>query len=341
MNRNSQAIVNELQRTVDQTIASLLGSTQPERAIILDVPDYPNVGDPAIFIGELTTLRRVAPATKLHALSPRSYESSADEEIERSDIIFLQGGGNFGDIWPRHQDFRNTILSRFAHKRIIHFPQSFYFKSEEALQTSQRVIAKAKNLSILARDNKGLDFIQRNFDCHTALCPDMVFGIGPLVAPEPTLDVSCLLRTDQEVLKPKTEAISEILTSSGLSFQINDWTENGRYLERVHGVIRVGRNAGIPPKSIARHGLPLYEMYAKSRLRFGLRLLGLGRQVVTDRLHGHILSTLIGRPQFVFDSLDGKVRAFHDTWLAGRGVATFLDDIADFDERLRAQSEAA
>ena len=50
---------------------------------------------------------------------------------------------------------------------------------------------------------------------------------------------------------------------------------------------------------------------------------------MTDRLHGMILSTLLGRPTVVFDSLDGKVKAFHRTWLANLPGSRFIDDVAE------------
>lgn len=46
----------------------------------------------------------------------------------------------------------------------------------------------------------------------------------------------------------------------------------------------------------------------------GFKLLGSARFVVTDRLHGHILSTLIGVPHVLLDSKLGKNLNLHDTW---------------------------
>lgn len=46
----------------------------------------------------------------------------------------------------------------------------------------------------------------------------------------------------------------------------------------------------------------------------GFELLGSARFVITDRLHGHILSTLIGVPHVLLDSKLGKNLNLHDTW---------------------------
>lgn len=46
----------------------------------------------------------------------------------------------------------------------------------------------------------------------------------------------------------------------------------------------------------------------------GFELLGSARFVITDRLHGHILSTLIGVPHVLLDSKLGKNLNLHNTW---------------------------
>jgi exopolysaccharide biosynthesis predicted pyruvyltransferase EpsI len=46
----------------------------------------------------------------------------------------------------------------------------------------------------------------------------------------------------------------------------------------------------------------------------GFRLHGEAELVVTDKLHGHIISTLIGVPHILLNSKLGKNLAYHDTW---------------------------
>lgn len=46
----------------------------------------------------------------------------------------------------------------------------------------------------------------------------------------------------------------------------------------------------------------------------GFELLGSAHFVITDRLHGHILSTVIGVPHVLMDSKLGKNLNFHNTW---------------------------
>lgn len=46
----------------------------------------------------------------------------------------------------------------------------------------------------------------------------------------------------------------------------------------------------------------------------GFRIIGRSEFVITDRLHGHILSTIVGTPHVLLDSKLGKNLALHDTW---------------------------
>jgi pyruvyl transferase EpsO len=69
---------------------------------------------------------------------------------------------------------------------------------------------------------------------------------------------------------------------------------------------------------------------AQHRLARGLEILASGRHVVTDRLHGHILSLLLSVPHFVLDNSYNKNGAFFETWISGYANATFGDSIGAF-----------
>jgi pyruvyl transferase EpsO len=55
-------------------------------------------------------------------------------------------------------------------------------------------------------------------------------------------------------------------------------------------------------------------MVARARLKTGTELLSKGRTVITDRLHGHILCTLLDIPHVVIDNSYGKISGFAKAW---------------------------
>jgi len=309
----------------------------PERICILDVPDYPNVGDPAILLGELKFFRNHFPNARMTLVSHRQYSETVDREIEAADILFLHGGGSFGDIWPAHHSFRLKMLSKFSHRDIIQLPQSLHFTDKYSLEETKHSISKVKRFELIVRDQKAYDFASQNFDCDVHLAPDMAFALGPLVAAEAAVDLLCLMRTDKESVTDSSRKIIEVIENSGQSFEIVDWMQNRQNIERIHDLTRKLSKYGLSRRLIARHGISLYEAYATSRLRFGVALLSRGKTVVTDRLHGHIISTLLNKDQLVLDSLDGKVRLFNQTWLSKFGKARFVSGPEELGDLLQSK----
>jgi exopolysaccharide biosynthesis predicted pyruvyltransferase EpsI len=56
------------------------------------------------------------------------------------------------------------------------------------------------------------------------------------------------------------------------------------------------------------------------------RFLSQGRAVVTDRLHGHILSLLLDLPHVVLDNRIGKLRSYYETWTSRCRRSVWADD---------------
>jgi pyruvyl transferase EpsO len=64
------------------------------------------------------------------------------------------------------------------------------------------------------------------------------------------------------------------------------------------------------------------------RLARGIALLASARTVITDRLHGHILSFLLGLPHVVLDNSYGKTSGFMKAW-GTRAGSTYTADTVD------------
>ena len=230
------------------------------------------------------------------------------ELLERcpSGPIFIHGGGNFGDIWPHHQSFRNRLLELTRGRQLIQLPQSIHFSSPEKLDEAARLIEAHGAFTLLVRDKESFELAQRHFQCKTILCPDMAFFIGPIPRPQRAeVDVLCLLRTD-------IERVEMNLGDLGSNVRVADWLEGPKpelHLARAWGV--AGAVAAHGPQA-ARFGA--FRAAAEMRVRRGTRLLSSGRAVVTDRLHTHILSVLLSLPHAVRDNSYGKVGRFISCW---------------------------
>lgn len=327
--RTSEDLRIALRDRIKEVLLPLI-SGRGERIHLIDPPDHPNVGDCAILLGELDFFKRELPDSKVGFHDWSTYSRSSDRHIERGSVLLMHGGGNFGDIWPHHHQFRLEILRRFPKRPTIQLAQSIHFDSPKALQETRDAIAAHSDFTLLARDTKSEAFARANFDCHVALCPDMAFAMDRIVRKPATVDAFCLLRTDKEAVAPH-EGIKKQLNQMGLSAEAGDWMDDPRTAERLWDRLysKLTRKFPAAYPLLAPLAFTARRRYAEARLRVGIDLLSRGRIVVTDRLHAHILSTLLGIPNVVFRSFDAKAAAFYDTWTHAAPICRLADDPSD------------
>jgi exopolysaccharide biosynthesis predicted pyruvyltransferase EpsI len=299
---------------IDSIICPLVDG-KSEHICIIDPPGHPNVGDSAILLGELNFISKNFPNAQVSYYDIATYSSEADRFIEDATIIMMHGGGNFGDLWPDHHALRMKIFERFAHKTIVQFPQSVHFDDEAVLRATNSVIRKHQDLTLLVRDLKSLDLAKKHFECNALLSPDMAFAMQPLRRSAPTVDYLCLFRTDKEALIDQ-RSVCAALRDGNVSVDVYDWliqprNNTIRLEERLKKITRVRPAVTAPLRSLM---MSLRQRYARQRLTYGVSLLSKGSAVVTDRLHAHILCCMLNIPNFIFDSYDGKISAFHATW---------------------------
>ena len=315
------ALIAELKDSIHACLGDYIRDDEP--VAILDFPDIRNCGDSAIWLGEMAYLRDRH--GKRPAYVSRTHDFSA-QELERvmpSGPIFIHGGGNFGDLWGVHQDFRERVLELFPQRQVIQFPQSIHYKSPQRVEQSARQIGRHKNFVLLVRDEESRHFAEKHFDCQVRLCPDMAFCIGAIEPAAPELPVLAMLRADLE------QAV-DVDRSAYPDIPKEDWiTESAR---RVRVAKALGAASALLQLKPAEMRLRKLDAAAHNRFRRGIRQISRGRAIVTDRLHVHICSLLLGRPHAVLDNNYGKLRRFMSAFSGGTDLsykaASFDDGIA-------------
>jgi pyruvyl transferase EpsO len=291
-----------------EQIHEQLGPLLPDGPYALvDFPDHSNVGDSAIYLGEIAYFRKYLGRDPAYSCSFQRFDHDQLKRYLPRGPIFIHGGGNFGDIWDHHHNFRLEILQAFPDRQIIQLPQSIHFSSEERLRETARSIATHGNFVLMVRDTPSFELARRCFDCEVRLSPDMAFCIGPakrIGAPE--FDTLYLLRTDSERVGGDTYRPRD-------GEALADWIEDELFalrLAKLGGLVKGGLTA--PFSHAARNFF--YEEAAWSRFRRGVRLLSKADAIVTDRLHSHIISLLLGIPHAVLDNSYGKLSRFMHAW---------------------------
>lgn len=129
-------------------------------------------------------------------------------------------------------------------------------------------------------------------------------------------DVLFLLRDDQETIVTDAKQIipheTGLLSLAGLATNVSyrrvDWNRL-----KTPGVEDEGSR----------------DQVAWHKAMHGFRILASARFLVTDRLHGHILATILGIPHVLIDSKLGKNLAFHDTWTRDCNCVRVATSIAE------------
>ena len=277
---------------------------------LLDVPYYTNIGDTLIWEGTRDFLASVPFKCK----GMYSIETFVFPEIPESDIILLQGGGNFGDVWIRHQVFREKVLEHYPKNRCIVLPQTVYYEKEENLRHSIEVFSRHKRLTVCARDKVSFDFLKANFTNEILLVPDMAFCIDirkhldpfRLEQSKPGLLVK---RVDKELGRP--DSLKEVEGMDGIV--VSDWPtiENGNaFPDRT--LLKLLRRLPRSRRLLDIYARCFYRWYL---IRTGVRFLSPYEKIYTTRLHAAILGILLGKDVVVFDNSYGKNRQFYETWL--------------------------
>lgn len=299
--------VHRLGAEIDRRLHDLLPHGTP--FALLDYPDYANAGDNAIYLGTTRFFARAG----LHptfACIPARTDWAALERAIGNGPIFLNGGGNFGDLYDWAQDYREEVLRRFPGRPVIQLPQTIHFRSPARIDQAARAIERHAAFVLCVRDKPSLTLARRHFGCEVRLCPDMAFAIGPMARGAARQRLLMLLRDDAEAVAGNAAARAAIPDDSVLA----DWADDPLGFHA-----RTRRRALTWALLAARHGrgaarARILQAVAAARVRRGTALLSTGRAVVTDRLHGHILCTLLGIRHVFLDNNYGKIAAFSDTW---------------------------
>lgn len=289
--------VAQLRGEIDSRIGPLVDDRP---YALVDFPNYPNVGDSAIWLGAKSFLSRAGEPNRVAMMG----------EFDGFDFdgpIWIIGGGNFGDLWPRHQDYREGLLERFPGRQIIQLPQSIHYDDLANVDRTARAIERHGAFVLCVRDEASRAFAERHFDCRVILAPDMALYLGDLTRRgRPRCPVLALARDDKERAGAEPHDF-------GRGVETVDWLSEPFGLSQDF----VGSRTRKADRLREDLKVRFYDVLAASRLRYGQSLLSRGEVVATDRLHAHLLALLMGIPHVVADNSTGKISGLMSVWTGG------------------------
>lgn len=294
--------MREIRNKLDEIVRAI----PVDRPVIyLDYPVHLNFGDILIMLGTERFFAdhayQVAKRASVYNCTARTFEP-----LKKGATIVLHGGGNFGDLYPIHQRFREDVVTRYRDKKIVLLPQSVHFDSKEALETSARIFRQHPDLTLFVRDAESLELVKDRFTDKAFLMPDMAHSLQwpEPVKPGPTGDTLYLVRRDIEA------------TGQGRQPERSyDWIDFIPSLDRkVFGLIlrlhrleaRLGRPLG------AQQAWYAYCHRLAHRME---RLFAPYGTIWTSRLHGMIFSSLLHKQVVYTDNSYGKLSRYATLWL--------------------------
>ncbi len=341
-----------LSSTLTAALAPLAATLPPGRpCALLDYPSYPNLGDHLIWLGSLLYLRDRG-CRLVYTASALNFDPAQLEQVLPAGApILLNGGGNFGNLWPRYQQFREQIVARYPHHPIILLPQTLYFTDPVPLQRAAAVFNRHPQLTLCLRDRRSLAIAQTHFSaCQLLLAPDMAFQLAghPGFEPNPSPHAQGLLylcRQDRE--QPETVALDlpQLTIADWPSFDWRLGAANSVWRQCLAWGIRKGWQRGLahPREWLARQhwqrrSQPEFRSWAQppwrhhreswSFVHAGLYQFQHYRGIITNRLHGHILALLIEQPHVFLANRYYKNEAFYETWTHTVPFCTFAPSLA-------------
>lgn len=281
--------------------------------ILLGTPVFNNLGDHLIALSELDFLEKKFPNYKIIEIPTPVFiwrKKILKEIIPKNIPIFITGGGWLGSVWPDDEYRMQDMLKTFKDYSVSIFPQTVYYENNnpesiEILESANLCYEQCKDLKIFLRDYDSFAFSKKKFrinEKNIYLFPDIALWYmnkGRLVN-KPTKKLLVCLREDREnISKPQLYAwISKFTISKGIE------------LNRVN--------------TITTECVPIWRR--KKKVENIIREFSNADAVITDRLHGMIISVIAGTKCIVFNNTTNKVYGVYKQWLSNNKNICYMND---------------
>ncbi|MCP9769387.1 exopolysaccharide biosynthesis protein [Lacihabitans sp. LS3-19] len=288
--------------------------------VLLDVPNHRNIGDSLIWQGELNFFEYLN-FNCLGQFNADTFDFSLD--ISKDTVILMHGGGNFGDLYRKFQNFRLKVIKNFPNNRIVILPQTVFYENFDLLDNDLKIMSNHKDLYICVRDKVSESLIKSYFDPkNVLLMPDMAFFLdfsiyhNKINNNDNTL---FLKRTDKEFIR-----VEEVYKFND-KFEIKDWptfSNNRFYNFFLNKFDSIESRLSYFLKFIPLSSLFINSAYGLKSKMGREKLIDIGvdfflkyNTIYTSRLHGLILGILLDKEVYIIDNSYGKNHNFYEAWL--------------------------
>ena len=265
--------------------------------LIFNGPTTGNIGDHAIIYGEEKVLQdrginyfRVSAKEMIYF-----FKMNLNKKVSESDYIFITGGGNVGSLWRNEQERINKVLNDFKNNKIIVFPQTVYYHENEfgdmCLELDCKYYNGCKDLTIYARDEKTYKFLNEKLKIKTELVKDMALNLDYRKTNNNRNGIVFCIRNDKEK-NVDSEQMEKLVKEIKQKYPQDTIT----FMDTV-----IKTKQEFSYKDGKKEFIKIIKLFQNSKL------------VVTDRLHGMIMSVITDTPCIAMNNTSGKVKGVYET----------------------------
>ena len=289
-----------------------------KKVYIFGTPEHSNLGDSAIVISEKYLLTDCGISSeRIKEITFEEYTNNRKlmrSLINRKHLICHLGGANMGNQWIKEENFHRMLIEDFRFNQEMIFPQTIFYdnslKGRMEMNNSIPFYNK-KNLTIAARERTSYEIMCSIYpEANIILVPDIVLyaGIQAFSMSNDSFEKEGVLlcfRDDAEkkISEADQSYVRDFLIKKGYKFTNTDMHANEK-------VTKLNRNELVKKK---------IEEFLRSQV------------VITDRLHGMILSVITGTPCIVFGNYNHKIKGTYD-FIKKLGYVKYIENIKDFDD---------
>lgn len=306
--------VKSLNKTPTDSIKQLKKNGKP-KIYLLDLPGYGNLGDQAIAVAEVNFLKKYCKLYNYDLLLFNVEEFISNfrwykKHIKKEDLILCQGGGNMSDEYDFLEDFRRVIIHEFKDNRIIVFPQTYFFSSKNKGVKSEKVGEKIynshKNLTLFAREKYSFEKMKKAYpNCDVYLVPDMVLNYPRKETKLKKKDKKKIIFCIRDDVERKIgsrfiENLTKFFIDKGYKVEFTDTITDKDFISDIKNAETVVDNK--------------ISQFSEAQV------------VLTDRLHGMLLTTLSNTNCIVFDNYNYKVKGVYEWVKNYKGIKFYKKD---------------
>lgn len=289
-----------------------------KRIILLETPEYPNIGDHLIAYAEKKMLdtygngRTIIEVTNENAYF---FKGRLKKLISKEDVLVITGGGYFGTLWREaHYNEALGIIKTYRDNDVVVMPQSVYFSGDELGERYRKLTTELFNrdrLKVFLREQFSYELLKE-----IGVRPENIAVVPDIVL---SLDISEVNKRVENRIGFFIRHDKESVTDSGAYEYLKkcvaeknmEWSDSS--MQYPFFVFKEDRMKAIDEK--------LDEIYNRYDL------------VVTDQLHCMITCALLRKPCVAFCSRSKKTEGVY-RWLSDLNYVCIVKNADEAAEKL-------